>query len=455
VRPYRRAADPEGAPSGEAPREGLRSRRAALSAAALPLGGVVAAACGAPGSGSAPGSGAAGGSRITTPVTIGYLSFFSPDDPQTISFPHVLQQFQQQYPNAVVEQTSTSGTGGTVMEKYLTLISAGTPPDVAAVNPQFIEPLWSKGALADLTAYVKRDARTFQPEDFNEATLLRAVRGGKWQALPLQMGLWFLFYNAGALAGAGVPPPDGSWTWNRLLEAAVTVRQRDPNSLGLTAPPYELPVRGNGGDILSADEKRCVLDQPPAVEAVEWLGELRQKHRAVPDPAETGGQTTRALFDSGRYAFHTGDPGFLSGTLRGKLSFPWDIAIVPRGRVAHVDTVKGPSLVLSAGIKQPEAAWAWLAHYNGIEMQRYIATNGKIVSARKSALKAFVDLPEGYNKQAIAQAAAIARPMPYVPRYDEMDREIQAGLNAVYAGQRTARDAMVEVVQKVNPLLSP
>ena len=87
-------------------------------------------------------------------------------------------------------------------------------------------------------------------------------------------------------------------------------------------------------------------------------------------------------------------------------------------------------------------------------MQRYIATNGKIVSARKSALKAFVELPEGYNKQAIADAAAIARPMPYVPRYDEMDREIQAGLNAVYAGQRTARDAMVEVVQKVNALLS-
>ena len=159
----------------------------------------------------------------------------------------MLQQFQQRHPNVTVEQTSTSGTSSNVMEKYLTLISAGTPPDVAAVNPQFIEPLWSKGALADLTAYVKRDARTFQPEDFNEATLLRAIRDGKWHALPLQMGLWFLFYNAGSLGAAGVPRPDATWTWNRLLEAAVTVRQRDPNSLGTTMPPYELPVRGNGG----------------------------------------------------------------------------------------------------------------------------------------------------------------------------------------------------------------
>ena len=172
----------------------------------------------------------------------------------------MLQQFQQRHPNVTVEQTSTSGTSSNVMEKYLTLIAAGTPPDVAAVNPQFIEPLWSKGALADLTAYVKRDARTFQPEDFNEATLLRAIRDGKWHALPLQMGLWFLFYNAGSFGAAGVPRPDATWTWNRLQGAAVTVRQRDPNSLGTTMPSYELPVRGNGGDILSADEKRCVLD---------------------------------------------------------------------------------------------------------------------------------------------------------------------------------------------------
>ena len=111
-----------------------------------------AAACSAPRGGTQAGSGADGGGRTATPATISYLSFFGPDDPQTISFPHVLQQFQQRHPNVTVEQTSTSGTSSNVMEKYLTLISAGTPPDVAAVNPQFIEPLWSKGALADLTA---------------------------------------------------------------------------------------------------------------------------------------------------------------------------------------------------------------------------------------------------------------------------------------------------------------
>jgi multiple sugar transport system substrate-binding protein len=427
----------------------------AAGALGVLAGSAAAAACsGAAGGGTGESAGGAAGGMPAGPVTINYLSFFAQDDPQTLLFGHALPLFQQKYPKANVEQTTSSGSGANVMEKYLALLSAGTAPDVAAVNPQFVEPLRARGALADLTDFVKRDAKTFQPEDFNEATLLRAVRAGKWHALPLQMGLWFLFHNVTALSQAGVTKPDGSWTWDKLLEAVTAIKQRDANSLGMSGPPYELPVRGNGGDVLSQDEKKCILDQPVAVEAIQWLGDLRQKNRVVPTGAETGGQATRALFDTGKYAFHIGDPGFLSGTIRGKLAFQWDIAIVPKGKVAHVDTVKGPSLVMSNDSKQKDAAWTWLSFYNGAEMQRWVATEGKIVSARKSALKAFVDLDEGYNKQAILQAASIAKPMPYVARYDEIDKEISTGLSAVNEGQKPAKEAMADVVQKVNALLA-
>ena len=427
------------------------SRRALLAGAATFASAGVLAACAGPGAPGTPGAPAS--SMPTGPVTLSYLYFFGANDPQVISYPYVIEQFQKKHPNVTIEQTSSSGQGS-VMEKFVAMASAGTAPDVAAVNPQFIEPLRAKGAVADLTSFVKRDSRTFQPEDFNEPTLARAIRDGQWRALPLQMGLWFLFYNATALAEAGVPKPDGSWTWDRYMEAARSVRQRVGDNLGMTMPPYELPIRDNGGDILSPDEKKCILDAPPAVEAIQWNGDLRQKHRVVPDPSETGGQPVRALFDQGRYAFHIGDPGFLSGTIRAKLAFDWDIAVVPKGRVAHVSTVKGPSLVMAQDSKLKEVAWAWLAHYNGAEMQKYVATNGKIISARKSALKAFVELPEGYSKPVIEQTAKIAKAMPYVARYDEMDKEISAGLSTVYGGQRTAKEAMAEVVQKVNALLT-
>jgi multiple sugar transport system substrate-binding protein len=316
-----------------------------------------------------------------------------------------------------------------------------------------VEPLRARNALADLTPHVKRDAKAFQPEDLNEATLLRARKDGKWHAIPLQMGLWFLVYNAAAFQQAGAGTPDASWTWDRYLEAVRTIMNRDPNAVGISRPPYELPVRGNGGDVLSADERKCLLDQPAAVEAIQWSADLQLRHRVVPTTDEMGGQDNRKLFDAGRLVAHIGDPGFLSQTQRGKLGFSWNIASVPRGKVARVSTVKGPSLVMTADSREKDTAWAWLLHYTSPEMQRYVAVEGKIVSARTSALKAFVALDEGYNKQVLIDMAAIARPMPYVARYDEMDQEIGAGLQRVYDGE-PAKTVMAESARRVNDLLA-
>ena len=341
------------------------------------------------------------------------------------------------------------------MQNYLALAAAGTPPDVMSLNPPYVEPLRARGQLADLTPYVRRDARTFQPEDFAEATLLRTVRGGRWHAVPQNQGLWFLIYNTDAFRRVGAGTPDASWTWDRLRDAVATrIKPADPNILGMSDPPYELPIRCNGGDILSKDERRCVLDEPAAYEAVQWIADLMLKHQASPTAADTAGQTDRQLFDTGRIVAHIADPGFLSTTQRNKLNFSWDIATLPRGKAARVSTVKGPSIALAAEGRERDTAWAWLAHYLGVEMQRYNAVEGKIVSARKSALKAFVELDEGYNKQALLDVAAIARPMPYIARYDEMDQLISAGRQAVYRGEQTAKVAMAEVARQVNEILA-
>jgi multiple sugar transport system substrate-binding protein len=435
--------DPRTATTAMTRRAMLLSSTAAVAAAAL-------AACGAPGS-SGGSTEVKPGGVSSKPVTLSYLNWFGPADPQNVLFPHALKVFQAQHPQVNVEQVVATGS---VMEKYLSLAAAGTTPDISALNPQFVEPLRARGALADITPYVKRDGKTWQPEDLNPATVLRAQKNGKWHAIPLQMGLWFLFYNATLLQQAGVAKPDTSWDWDKLPEVVRAVRGRNADVLGMTLPPYELPVRDNGGEILDKDEKKALLDQPQAVEAIQWIGDLRQKHKVSPTPDEMGGQTVQQLWQAGKLAFHVGDPGFLSQSQRARLSFQWDIAVVPKGKVTRVSTVKGPSLILSQESKEKDTGWAWLAHYTGAEMQRFVAVEGKVVSARTSALKAYVGVDEGITKQVVLETAQIAKPMPYVARFDEMDKEIGAGLDSVYSGQRPARDAMAEVVRKVNAILA-
>lgn len=368
-------------------------------------------------------------------------------------FEYALGVFKQQYPSVSVDYIPNGATGS-VMEKFLALSAAGTTPDIVVLNPPYVEPLRARGLLADLTPYVRRDAKTFQPEDFVEATLVRAIRNGKWHAVPENLGLWMLIYNTTAFQQVGAGTPDATWTWDRLMEVLRQIIARDGNVLGMSMPPYELPLRGNGGDILSKDEKTCLLDQPAAMEAIQWNGDLRQRHRVVPGPAEMGGQAARALFDTGRFVAHWADPGFLNTTVRQKVNFSWDIATIPRGKAAHVSTVKGPSLSLATEGKERDSAWAWLGHFMGPDMQRYRAVEAVSPTARHSGLKAYLDSVQGFSKQVFVQVAGIARTMPYVAKYDEMAKEIDAGLDLVYSGQQPARMAMAEVTRKVNAILA-
>ena len=162
----------------------------------------------------------------------------------------------------------------------------------------------------------------------------------------------------------------------------------------------------------------------------------------------------RQLFDSGRIVSHFADPGFLNTTQRQQVNFAWDIATVPRGKAARVSTVKGPSVSLAAEGKEQDTAWAWVAHFMGPEMQRYRAVETVSLTARHSAFRAYLDSVHGFNKQVLLDVAAIARPMPYVARYDEMAKEIDIGLDLVTSGQQTARTAMAEVARKVNAILA-
>jgi hypothetical protein len=140
--------------------------------------------------------------------------------------------------------------------------------------------------------------------------------------------------------------------------------------------------------------------------------------------------------------------------VRQKVNFSWDIATIPKGKAAHLSTVKGPSYSLATEGKERDTAWAWLGHYTGPEIQKYRAVEAVSPTARRSGLKAYLDSVQGFSKQVFVDVAAICRSMPYVAKYDEIDKEITAGLDSVYAGQQPARAAMAEVTRKVNSILA-
>jgi multiple sugar transport system substrate-binding protein len=368
---------------------------------------------------------------------------------------YALDRFPSRVPRGRVELVAIPNNQ--VLEKLQLLVAAGTPPDTAQINPRIITPLISKGILADITAYAKRDAKEFQQDDFFPAAIGRLLKNGKLYGAPVQMGNFVLIYNQDLFAAAGEALPNDGWTWDTLAAAAkrLTRGEGEGKRFGATAPPWEILVWAYGGEILDKDEKTCLLTDPKAQAGLQWLQDLRHKHQVVPSGAEMAGLTTQQLFLAGRLAMHVGIPGFVNDIEKGNPPFQWDLAFVPKGPARRVTIVQGPSCAAIAQSKQLDLAWEWLKWFTGVEVRQFAAREDRAVGARKSSAAEYVKHPPPpANRRALIDSANFARNQPYIAQYDEMTRIINAEWDAALVqNTKSIKEATESAKRQIDALL--
>ncbi len=395
------------------------------------------------------------GSAAKTEIV--YFHFFTPGDPQMTILPHAQQLFSQAMPNVSVKAEFNAG-GAQLETKLETMLAGGTPPDAATVNPQVIMPLLSKGALLDLSPYIKQDAATYVPEDFYPPTLTRVVSDGKQFGIPLQMGLYVLIYNKDLFRAAGVSEPTDDWHWDKeFLEAAekLTKGSGASKQYGTNMPPLEAVIWANGGDLFSQDGKQCVADQPAAYEAVQWLGDLRFKYKVTPLASDLNSINTTDLFLNSRLAMNIDIAGTVSRIIQAKPKFGWDLAHVPSGKAGRFTIVQGPSMLVFQSAKNKDLGWKWIEIYTNKDVQLFGTTVAQIVSARKSADEAYVKLPPPPDHRGPqVDSVSFARQHYYTAKYAEIDNALNKNLDDVWTtNSKPAKDAMAAACKAITPIL--
>jgi hypothetical protein len=110
---------------------------------------------------------------------------------------------------------------------------------------------------------------------------------GKLYALPLAISVGMVLYDPALFQQAGLQPPDASWNWQRMLDASVQLTRPPGQYAWGLLPDLSVFLWQNGADILSPDGQRCILDQPPAIEAAAFYGDLFTRSKVV-TPQATG-----------------------------------------------------------------------------------------------------------------------------------------------------------------------
>jgi multiple sugar transport system substrate-binding protein len=349
----------------------------------------------------------------------------------------------------------------TYWDKIKTGLAGGAASDVFAMDGPLFPDYASRGVLLDLTPYIQAEGypltalNALGVKDFTTAD-------GKQEGIPRDLNVIALFYNKDMFDKAGVPYPDDSWDWQKLVDVAKqltldTNADGKPDQWGLYTETTDMEnywsslVWQNGGDIIAPDGKTTVLDTPQAAGGIQFLQDLIWKDKVVPDPAifaETGD-----AFEQGKAAMEINGSWLVATDEAAKLHF--GIAPIPKGPAGRVTSVNPTGAVIFKGSKSPDAAWAFVKYLASPAAQQKLMTLKSSIPVNTEVLTGpFASSYDG--AQVLADALTYAHLKPSFKGYDEFTTALQNELDThvFNAPDETAEQAIANVKDQLNQILA-
>lgn len=303
----------------------------------------------------------------------------------------------------------------------------------------------------------------------------------KLEALPRDISNLVVFYNRDRFRQAGLPEPTAGWTWDDLKETASRLTQDTnhdgrPDTFGFSfyakPPLFWLPfVWSAGGELFSADLEHTLLDQPAALDGLQFYADLRHRWHAAPKKSESGDAAMTQLFLQQKLAMMVSGRWSVP-VLREQAHFSWDVVPLPVGPSGKSRVgIDASGYAISAKTPYPEAAWALVRFLGSRKSIAKIAESGLIVPARPDVAESglFQNTCPGTNaaQGALSQSATLLPAHGHVfldvisdgvpshtpPRWNEFAEELQLALEPVWDGEQSAKTVIQAAMPRLQRIL--
>ena len=443
-------------------RQDWHSRRRVLTAGASGVAALALAACGGASTSGGQGAAAAPAAQIKKGAKI----VWAVDDGATRTplREDQIKLFNQQFPDLTIDTV----TGATGTEKLQALFAAGTPPDLFRQETAGMAFFASHDQIASVDPFIKRDK--YDLSDFFPTAWELWKWKGKRYGVPF-LGIRILFFNRTLTQETGAKVPttwkDAAWTFDSFVEACkkVSVQQGASASrwgadLGTGRRDWQPWVWSNGGELFSDDGTKLLLDQPAAMEAIQYLTDLIHKQRVAPTPDELKAQGGRAtLFQQGNLLLYHSPVNNVASNRKG-ISFDWSLSGLPRGKgKAAAASGGGVGWFMASASKVQNETWELMKVLASKESVRMEAVRGEAPPSRRSIANepAFINPPEPPkgDMKVVVEALELMHVETPLIQGPEIDRVLDQELLQAWTGQRTARESVTQAANKIKPLLNP
>ncbi|HEX2037518.1 MAG TPA: extracellular solute-binding protein [Chloroflexota bacterium] len=447
------------------PMEQALLRRHLLGTLGAAFGTGVLAACGAPGA-QPPAE-----REPTQPVTLEYWPHWSSTPPNDARYTKLAGAFSAEHANITINTTSY----GHNLEKLISAIVAGTPPDVAIIRSSG-QSLALKGAVQALDDRIAR-AKYFKKGDYADAQWDQYIWKGKIYAVPsMENGSrGALAYNRKLIAESGLnpgQPPKSTDDLQRMHERLTKEEGGQLKQLGFD--PWaamslegflEMWGAGYGARWYDATQVKLNLNTTEMLEAVEAFTAFRIRtgwDKVVAHRATYGAWTGRQDgFTQGVDVMQINGywtPGSLRVNAPQDSDLPQNIEYtwIPTKRgTEKVQLIGGWAAAMPAGVKQPDAAWRWMDWLTSATANQILLDEFGFLNGNRTVIKElkYENTPGlKFYLDSLSQADKVVPPIN-LPIWAELDRGYRTGLDEVGQGKKSARVMLDDLQTLMQQLL--
>jgi multiple sugar transport system substrate-binding protein len=426
----------------------------------MALGGALLAAC-APQVAQAPGAEAEGEGAGAAPAQETIVIRYGRHDPGTGTLA-TIDTFQQEHPNITVEMEQI----GEFPTKIPALAAAGTLPDVVRSWEAMLFEMARAGQFIPLQPFIDLEPE-FNAEDFYESQWSYPVMDGNRYGIPDVVATHVTYYNVDLFDQKEVEYPDpADFTWDDFVERARAISDPDNQIWGSETIPvgwhyFTLKqVWQNNGDFFSADYKTSTLDQPAAIEAVQFWADLLLDGNVMPSPSQIigigGAGAAAELMAAGKIGMQRMGSWITTQLVDNNIRFN----IVPEPQKERRVTIAhgGLNAITSTSAHQQEA-WTWINANCSTQGIYNYAASGRFPAARRSTNEIephtwVADVDFDVNWDVVLDSVEYAYMLPGPCNEGEVLKVVGDALEQIYAGNAKSADLFPEIHPQVNELLA-
>jgi len=432
------------------------SRRSFLRLSSVAVASTVLAAC-APAAAPAPTEKEQPPEKEAAPVTIRLIAWGNPTEVKAREA--TLGMFEESHPNIKVKFLHTPQN---YLDKVQTMLAGGDYPDIIFLGNGDVPSFVDRGQLQELDPLIERDQLDLS--DVFEMNLKLYNVDGKQYGFPVDAPSQQLFYNVTMFEEIGVEPPssdweDPSWNWNRFLEAARQLTNEEENRYGWQVKggfrAWWIWVTANGGTFFNEDGTACLLNEPPAIEAFQFLADLIHVHKVAPPMDVAAEMGSAELFQSGITAMETWWPAI--GRMRTNIKdFEWDVAPHPAGAAGKSCSGGGTGHTMCKFTKYPDASWEFMKFVISEPcVKKWTEIMGIVPPLKSVAYSPVFMVPDQPPKhiEVFLEGTAYLHPDPRHKKFPQARSIAESELEYLWTGERSAQEVADSMVKKINKLL--